>query len=108
MNDINIDYNVYTPISVNLTSFDFTGISKVVMTIKNKPSSDPVLVWEFTESQVYIMDVTPEQSKLIHTTAEYDIDIITTGGKRYKNADNGKIHLRFGCGTVEDSIGDDS
>lgn len=98
MDNIRVDVGVYTALEVDLTQFDFTGISKLIMTVKNKLCTDILFCREFTTAEKHSVTITPEESVLLRDDAEYDFDILTTDGKRYKNGDNGKIVLRKGCG----------
>lgn len=93
-----VDIGVYTSLEVDLSEFDFTGVSKVILTVKNFLSPLIALEREFSTPEIHVITITPEESKLLRPDAEYDFDIITTEGKRFKNGDNGKIILRKGCG----------
>ncbi len=103
MDSIRVDVGVYTSIEVDLTEFDFTGIEKVIMTVKNRLCRDILFEREFTTAEVHTMTITPEESRLLRDDAEYDFDILTTDGKRYKNGNNGKIALRRGVGVCSGS-----
>lgn len=98
MDCILIDVGVYTSLEVDLSEFDFNGISKVIMTAKNKFSSDIAFEREFTTAEKHIISITPEESLKLDDNGEYDFDIVTEDGKRYKTTDNGDIALRKGCG----------
>lgn len=103
MSIIRVDIGVYTTLEIDLTEFDFSGIEKVIMSVKNKLASDILFTREFATAEVHTITITPEESKLLRDDAEYDFDIITTDGKRYKNGDNGRIVLRKGCGVCSGS-----
>lgn len=103
MDNIRVDVGVYTALEVDLTGFDFTGIAKLIMTVKNALCSDTLFSREFTTPEVHAVTITPEESRLLRADAEYDFDILTTDGKRFKNGDNGKIVLRKGCGVCSGS-----
>lgn len=103
MDDIRIDIGVYTSLEVDLREFDFTGISKVIMTVKNALCSGILFEREFSTAEIHYISITPEESNSVRPDAEYDFDIVTTDGKRYKNGDNGKIVLRKGCGVCNES-----
>ena len=104
MNTITIDMGVYTAIEVDLSDFDFTGVSKVVMSFKNNPGSDsPVLFTrEFTEPKEHRVVINPEESLTLTRDAKYDFSKVLTDGKMYKNGGNGRIELRKGCGQWEE------
>lgn len=95
-----IDVGVYTPFRVNLTEFDFTGRSKVILTIKNHPDTAvPVIVErEYTEAKAYDDVITPEESIKLRDGAMYDFDEVMEDGRRYKICDNHSVVLRRGCG----------
>ena len=103
MSSIRIDIGVYTALNVDLSGFDFNGIEKVVLTVKNKYSQNALIVREFTEPGVKTITITPEESTLLDSGAQYDFNIITTDGKRYKNGENVSIMLRRGVGRWTDS-----
>lgn len=103
MDSIRVDVGVYTSLEVDFSEFDFTGIEKVIMTVKNKLCKDILFEREFTTAEIHAVTITPEESRLLRDDAEYDFDILTTDGKRYKNGDNGKIVLRKGCGVCSGS-----
>lgn len=102
MDDVRIDVGVYTPLQVDLTQFDFTGIDRVILTVKNMLGGI-VLEREFSTATTHMVEITPKESRLMRNDAEYDFDIISSAGKRYKNGDNGRIVLRKGCGECNES-----
>lgn len=95
-----IDVGVYTPITIDLSQYNFSGIKKVILTIKNVPDAgcSPVIEREFTEPKVHTAIITPEESLLLRDSAEYDFNEVTLDDKRYKVSDNKPISLRRGCG----------
>lgn len=103
METIIIDVGVYTPLKVDLTNYDFTGIEKLVLTIKNSVKEDePLIEREFTEAIIHDVYITPEESKKLILGAKYDFNIIATDGKRYKASDTGKVDLRECVGTCNE------
>ena len=100
MQQIRIDVGVYTALEIDLSGFDFTGITKLVMTAKNSPAetSEVLFEREYTEAKVYTEYITPEESKKIVDGAIYDFNKVLDNGKRLKMGDNGKIELRKGAG----------
>lgn len=98
-----IDVGVYTPITVDLSNYKFEGREKVILTIKNFPDyAQPVIAErEYTEAKVYSDAITPEESMKLRNGAVYDLDEITTDGKRYKLCDNKPITLRKACGQCQ-------
>jgi len=103
MDSIRVDVGVYTLLEVDLSEFDFTGIKKVIMTVKNTYYRDILFEREFSTAEIHAVTITPEESRLLRDAAEYDFDVLTDDGKRYKNGDNGKIVLRRGCGVCSAS-----
>lgn len=103
MDSIRVDVGVYTLLEVDLSEFDFTGIEKVIMTVKNNCSRDILFEREFATAEIHTVTITPEESRLLRDAAEYDFDVLADDGKRYKNGDNGKIVLRRGCGVCSAS-----
>lgn len=101
MDVIVIDYGVYTELEVDLTHFDYTGIEKVVFTVKNYPDQAVIIEREFDTVAVVPVKITPEESKRLNSDAKYDFDIITTNGERYKLGDNGTVTIRTGCGQCQ-------
>ena len=105
MKDIRIDIGVSTSLDVDLSSVDFTGIEGVVFTVKNypDPTSPEVIERLFTENGVHNIVITPEESLLLKSTAEYDFCVQTADGKRFKLTDNGKVVLRKAVGDSIDN-----
>ena len=98
MDSILIDVGVYTSLEVDLSEFDFNGISKVIMTAKNRCGDEIAFEREFTTAEKHIIAITPEESLKFDEHGKYDFDIVAKDGKRYKTTDNGDIVLREGCG----------
>lgn len=103
MSNIRIDVGVYTALDVDLSGFDFSGVEKVVLTVKNKNSEEVLILREFTTPAVHTVTVTPQESTSLSNGAIYDFNVITADGKRYKNGENGAIQLRKGVGAWTDS-----
>lgn len=105
MKDIRIDVGVYTALDIDLSAFDFTGVEKVIFTVKNYPTpqAPEVIEREFTEQGVHEAVITPEESLALKTTAEYDFSAVLADGKRYKVTDNGKVVLRKAVGDSIDN-----
>lgn len=103
MSTIRIDVGVYTALDVDLSAIDFTGVEKVVLTVKNKNSEEVLTLREFTTPEVHTVTVTPQESTSLANGAVYDFNIITADGKRYKNGENGAVQLRKGVGAWTDS-----
>lgn len=100
MDTIRIDVGVNTNLAVDLTEFDFTGIRKVILTIKNVASvnSPEIIEREFAEAGMYQVNILPEESVRLRTGAQYDFCKVMQDGKIYKLTENGKIELRQGVG----------
>lgn len=100
METIRIDVGVYTALSIDLSGFDFTGIEKVIWTVKNfADDSEPVLIRrEYTESKVYNEIIMPEESRLLKGEPVYDFIQVMIDGSCYKVGDNGRIVLSKGVG----------
>lgn len=105
MDTITIDFGVHTALEFDFTGFDFTGISKVVWTVKKSPNHAlPVLFTrEFTEPKVYSIIITPQESMKLNEEAVYDFTKVLVDGNTYKNGENGKIELRRGVGQWQKS-----
>lgn len=100
---IRIDVGVCTSLEVDLTGFDFTGVQKVVLTIKNRPKkSEPVLLErEYVEAKVYDEIITATESFKIKPGAVYDFDKVLIDGRRFKISGNGSVELRQAVGQCE-------
>ena len=101
MDNIYIDKGVCTALTVDLTEFDFTGVEKVILTIKNKceVKAPVVIEREFTEAKEYNLTITAEESLKICNIAYYDFDEVLTNGMRYKASEGvGKVILREAVG----------
>lgn len=101
MNAIRANRGVHTWLAVDLSEFDFDGIKKVVLTIKNSTNVKDriVLQREFTETGYYNITVTPEESMKLKDGAVYDINIIRADGDTFKIGENGAVELWEGVGT---------
>lgn len=104
MNKIQIDVGVYTPLYVDLTNYDFNGITKLILTIKNYLDDDAekIIVREFTEPNEYEVLITPEESRKLLDSAVYDFVFETLDGKTYKTTDVGRIDLHKVVGEVDE------
>ena len=102
MEKITVDIGVYTALSIDLTDFDFTGIEKLIFTIKNKAkTSEPVIVTrEFDKPALYNIEITPDESYKLQGIAVYDFVKIIEG-KPFKATDNGEVILRVGVGQCQ-------
>lgn len=103
METIYIDYCLHTPITVDLSEFDFTDVEKLVLTAKKYigNSLTTIMVREYTEPNTYIEVITPEESKLFTGNVYYDFIAFMSSGEVYRASDVGKMVLRKGVGTVE-------
>ena len=99
MESIRIDVGVYTSLTIDLSGFNFTGIEKVILTIKNAPSvkQDPIIEREFTLPQKHSITVSPEESVRLKNGAVYDLCKVIDG-KMYKMSENQEVVLRRGVG----------
>ena len=100
MKDIRVDVGVHTVLSVNLTEFDFTGVDKVIFTVKNDATykSEVIIEREFTEAKKYDVTIKPEESILLKHDAVYDFNAVYIDGTRHKVTNNGKVILRMSVG----------
>ena len=102
MEKLRIDYGVATPLQVDLSDFDFTGIAKVTLTLKNSTNRDDAIIAErdFATAAVHQTVITAAESLLLKPGAVYDITLTTTGAVPVvcKNGENGIIELRKGVG----------
>lgn len=97
---IRVDVGVYTALQVDCSDIDFTGIEKLILTIKNSPSVKSAVIIEkiFTEAKVYDVTILPEESLKLGSCPVYDIDEVTSDGKQYKMTENGTVIMRHGVG----------
>ena len=104
MKDIRIDVGVHTVISVNLADIDFTGIDKVILTVKNFASykAEVIIEREFTTAEIHEVTIEPEESIKLKENAVYDFDKVLADGTRQKMTDNGRVVLRRGVGDCID------
>lgn len=105
MQTITIDVGVHTFLEVDLTTFDFTGVEKVIMTVKNFIGSDQPVICErvFTTPEIHTIVITPEESKKLRNGAQFDFDRVLINGIQEKLEDNGTIILRWGCGQCHET-----
>lgn len=105
MKEIRIDVGVCSALTVNLSKFDFTGIQKVILTVKNLADHKaPVIIErEFTEAKVHEVIIEPEESIKLTEHAMYDFDKVLANGKRLKLTDVGKVVLHRGVGDCIDN-----
>lgn len=98
MNALQIQTGVYTPITVDLSEFDFNGIASVLLTLKNGVNSaDPAVVQRsFTEKKTYYEVITPAESLRLKNGAVYDAAVIRADGKMYKLCENRAVELERG------------
>ena len=104
MKNIRIDIGVCTALDIDLSAVDFTGIEKVIFTVKNYPTPDApeIIEREFTEPGVHGIVISPEESLALKGTAEYDFCTVLADGKRFKMTENGKVVLRKAVGDCID------
>ena len=104
MQGIRIDVGVCTALSINLDNIDFTGIEKIIFTVKNFPAvqSEVIIEREFTEAKVHEIIVKPEESIKLTDSAVYDFNKVLVDGTRLKMTDNGKVILRKSVGDCID------
>ena len=105
MKDIRIDIGLCTALDIDLSSVDFTGIEGVIFTIKNypDPNSPEVIERMFREPGIHNVVITPEESLMLKTTAEYDFCTILADGRKFKLTDNGKVVVRKAVGDCVDN-----
>ena len=105
MEKIRIDIGVCTALDIDLSAVDFTGIEKVIFTVKNYPAPDApeIIEREFTEPGVHEVVITPEESLALNITAEYDFSTVLADGRRFKLTENGKVVLRKAVGDCIDN-----
>jgi hypothetical protein len=97
---ITIDVGVCTPIEVDLSEYDFTGVEKVIFTVKNcaAPDAEEIIVREFTEPDIHTTMISPQESIMLKPEAKYDFCQVTSDGHTVKVTDTGKIALRKAVG----------
>lgn len=103
MENIRIDVGVDTPLTIDLTNFDFSNVSKVILTIKNEasPNSEPIIEKEFETAEEHNIIITNEESLKLHGEPVYDFIELSADGNVYKSTENGKVILRQGVGQDE-------
>ena len=85
MNEITIYTNVFTPISVDLEEYDFEGIAKLVLVIKNDYDGECIVREEFAEAGSHQILVSPEQAeKLYNGSTELNTGISTFNNQGIK------------------------
>lgn len=104
MKDIRIDVGVCTVLNINLADVDFTGIEKVIFTVKNFASfkAEAIIERELTERKVHEVIIKPEESIKLTDGAVYDFNKVLADGTRQKMTENGKVILRRGVGDCID------
>lgn len=104
MKEIRIDVGVCTAISINLADVDWTGIEKVIFTVKNFASfkDKAIIEREFTEAKVHKVIIKPEESIQLIDSAVYDFNMVLVDGTRQKMTNNGKVILRRSVGDCID------
>lgn len=100
MEDLRIDVGVHTAVTVDCSEVDFTGVQKLVLTVKNTPqaAAHALIEAELSAPGVHTVVITPEQSVLLTESAVYDVVKVLIDGRRFKMTENGKIILRYGVG----------
>lgn len=103
MKTIYIDYGLYTPITIDLSEFDFTDVDKVVLTAKTYIGNrlTTILLREYKTAEVHVETITPLESKLFKGDVSYDFIAYMKSGEVYKVSEVGKMVLRKGVGMVE-------
>ena len=104
MKEIRIDVGVCTALSINLEGVDFTGVGKIIFTVKNfaDPKSPAIIVREFSEAKIHEIIVKPEESIQLIDGAVYDFNKVLVDGTQLKMTDNGKVLLRKSVGDCID------
>lgn len=73
-----IDKGLYTSIKITISNdVDFTNVKSIIFTLKNHTEDKPIIVYDIHSTGEHILEITPEQSKLIKSCAVYDFDLIT-------------------------------
>ena len=103
METIYIDYGLHTPITVDLSEFNFDDVDKLVLTAKKYIGNTltTIMVREYRETNTYVEVITPEESKLFGGNVFYDFIAFMKSGEVYRASDVGEMILRKGVGTVE-------
>ena len=104
MDDVRLDVGLYTHFVIDCSQVDFTGIEKLIFTVKNSTGlkDPPVIRREFTAGGLQDVYITPEESIQVKNNAFWDVDKVLTNGQQYKMTDNGRVVLRFGVGECID------
>ena len=91
-------------LNINLADVDFTGIEKVIFTVKNFASfkAEAIIERELAEQKIHEVIIKPEESIKLTDGAVYDFNKVLTDGTRQKMTENGKVILRRGVGDCID------
>lgn len=105
-----ITKGVYNQLLIHLEDFDFDGIEKVILTIKNEIYGKPVIIREYTTAEEIVETITPEEADGLfccktsgHGKSYYDFDAILSNGNRVKISTNGIINVTKGVGDIHDN-----
>ena len=101
MDKITIDVGVHTRLLIDLSSYDFTGVQKLILTVKNSILGPVIIEREFTTAQLHTITITPEESRKLKQGAKYDFNRVDENNERFKEGEIGEIELRRGCGQCE-------
>lgn len=101
MNEITIYTNVFTPISVNLEEYDFEGIAKLVLVIKNDYDGECIVREEFAEAGSHQILVSPEQAEKLYNGSIMGFIKITDDDKEYAEGQLYKVALKEWVGDCD-------
>lgn len=102
METIEINVGVYTPLKIDFTDYDFTGVDKVILTIKNYVGGEEIITREFDAKKEYNILITPEESKQLTGSPVYDFTKITMDGKTYKETEISNVILKNVVGEIDE------
>ena len=105
MSPITVDIGVYTVISFDVSGVDWTGIDRLVLTVKNTalPGAPEIIEREFPAADysgrvTLQVTVTPEESLKLREGAVYDFCKRSEAGLLFKVTENGAVILKNGVG----------
>lgn len=105
MSPMIVDIGVYTDVAFNISDLDWSGVSSLILTVKNAalPGAPEIIEREFPAAEysgreIVQVIVTPDESLKLREGAVFDFCKKTEGGLLFKCTDNGAVILNNGVG----------